>query len=602
MAKIKKIVIKANYYKYYNRNKIKDNTILIQFNDELYNIVIELCGEKYREYKKYIAVSKNKEDKIKELIKEKNLLNTKAVCIETNKYSKLLATSKYLVNNSNFPLYFIKKEGQIYLNIVSNNKYCSILDDPVEMGNTQRNFIMSNYLLFKDNSTYKKMIEDFMIKNYYSGKYIIGDYNLSEIICNYVFNGKKDNKITVIDGREVSNKKENILIFPGGFAKNGITTALRGLINLVDKDKYNFILAMYATHIELNKDSIKEYVCTDYIPIKGKYGTSLFELLISKLNDEYNMRNKFINKIMDRIYRRESRRLFGDIKLKYVVHYTGYETAIMNIFRNMDAKKAIYIHNDMAKEIKAGKAINEKDYRRTLESYDKIVCIRETSRNEILKFEPNLDPKKVVLAHNVNDVESIRNKAKEEIVFQEITECNIKLDELKRILNDKSKTKFINIGRFSEEKGQERLINAFKKFAKEDKNSYLIIIGGYGPLYEKIKELVNDSERIILISSINNPFPILNKCDSFVLSSFYEGLPMTIMEALILDKIVLSTNIPGPREFLEKGYGILLPNSEDGIYNGFVDFKKGILKPKVKFDAEKFNKDALNEFYKVIDK
>ena len=46
---------------------------------------------------------------------------------------------------------------------------------------------------------------------------------------------------------------------------------------------------------------------------------------------------------------------------------------------------------------------------------------------------------------------------------------------------------------------------------------------------------------------MSNPFSILKKCDYFILSSLYEGLPMSIMEALILDKPVICTNIDGPR-------------------------------------------------------
>jgi len=52
------------------------------------------------------------------------------------------------------------------------------------------------------------------------------------------------------------------------------------------------------------------------------------------------------------------------------------------------------------------------------------------------------------------------------------------------------------------------------------------------------------------------------------LSSSYEGLPMSIMEALILHKPVVSTSITGPKEFLEQGYGYLVDDSEEGLYEG----------------------------------
>ena len=65
---------------------------------------------------------------------------------------------------------------------------------------------------------------------------------------------------------------------------------------------------------------------------------------------------------------------------------------------------------------------------------------------------------------------------------------------------------------------------------------------------------------------------------------------------MILDKKVISTDIEGPREFLGKGYGYLVKNSEEGIYEGMNDFINGNLEKIKKFNAEEFNKNALNEF------
>ena len=107
-------------------------------------------------------------------------------------------------------------------------------------------------------------------------------------------------------------------------------------------------------------------------------------------------------------------------------------------------------------------------------------------------------------------------------------------------------------------------------------------------------------ENIIVIKSIINPYPILNKCDCFVLSSRYEGLPMVIMEALILNKHVISTNITGPNEFLENGYGYLVQESIDGLEKGMIKYKNEGLDNLTKFKAEKFNEQAIIEFEKLF--
>ena len=77
---------------------------------------------------------------------------------------------------------------------------------------------------------------------------------------------------------------------------------------------------------------------------------------------------------------------------------------------------------------------------------------------------------------------------------------------------------------------------------------------------------------------MSNPFSILKKCDYFILSSLYEGLPMSIMEALILDKPVICTNIDGPRKFLEQGYGYIVDNSVAGLFKGMKDAFDGEIK------------------------
>ena len=76
---------------------------------------------------------------------------------------------------------------------------------------------------------------------------------------------------------------------------------------------------------------------------------------------------------------------------------------------------------------------------------------------------------------------------------------------------------------------------------------------------------------------------------------------MTIMEALILGKPVVSTDIPGPAEFLrETGCGLLVGDSTDGVLDGMnacFDGRLDALKP---FDAQAFNQKAMKEFYDLI--
>lgn len=76
---------------------------------------------------------------------------------------------------------------------------------------------------------------------------------------------------------------------------------------------------------------------------------------------------------------------------------------------------------------------------------------------------------------------------------------------------------------------------------------------------------------------------------------------MSIMEALILHKPVVSTSITGPKEFLEQGYGYLVDDSEECLYEGMCAYKQGLLDSLKPFGAEKFNEKVLREFENLIE-
>ena len=165
--------------------------------------------------------------------------------------------------------------------------------------------------------------------------------------------------------------------------------------------------------------------------------------------------------------------------------------------------------------------------------------------------------------------------------------------------------KIINIGRFSPEKGHTRLVNAFYKRMQNKKGGeYLIIMGGYSinngyaNLLSYIKNLGIEN-RVILIEKVSNPYPILKACDYFILSSHYEGFGLVLIEADILEKPVVSTDIVGPRSFMLEHGGTLVENSEEGIYQGLDLLLSGQVKPLV-VDYRAYNETVKKEFEELF--
>lgn len=108
----------------------------------------------------------------------------------------------------------------------------------------------------------------------------------------------------------------------------------------------------------------------------------------------------------------------------------------------------------------------------------------------------------------------------------------------------------------------ETLIAAYENLEESIKEKYKLVIVGDGKDMNLLKERVNrsnDSNRIILTGNVNKPYGLLSNAKLFILSSYTEGFPITILESFVLGIPVISSNcLCGPKEILEGDkYGLL---------------------------------------------
>ena len=140
-----------------------------------------------------------------------------------------------------------------------------------------------------------------------------------------------------------------------------------------------------------------------------------------------------------------------------------------------------------------------------------------------------------------------------------------------KIFKNKKSLKIINIGRYAEQKDQITLLKGLKNLDK--KINYEAVIVGKGFLKNKLFHYSKNNglnNKIKFINFLSNPYPLIKQADIFILSSTYEGLPNVLLEALTLNKFVISTNCPtGPKEILLNGKGGLLFKVRD--YNELSD-------------------------------
>ncbi|MGN0613044.1 MAG: CDP-glycerol glycerophosphotransferase family protein [Porcipelethomonas sp.] len=416
-------------------------------------------------------------------------------------------------------------------------------------------------------------------------------------ICQRVFLDKK----VCNEEKLIPNGRKNILIYGGNLNKNGITTALLSVLDNIDLDKYNYYIS-FRERI-MSDDPSRTSVIPENVGVIPISSELIFDFRTARAYNSFvkrgreSRRNK---KILSEAYSREIQRHFYGIKFDHVIQFNGYENNVILMFTQFDAKKSIFVHSDMVQEIELRNNQCEQILRWAYSTFDNVIPVSDAIVDSTVQISGRKDNVKVI--GNFHNHDSVVLKGDMPIEFEKNTEVFCPhADGVNHILNSEG-IKFITIGRFSPEKGHFRLIDAFESFHRDHPDSKLIIIGGVGNLYGKTIQKAGMTDcwkDIVIIKSMQNPMPILKKCDLFILSSVYEGLGLVMLEADSLGVPVFSTDVTGPREFLKEHGGYLVEDSTEGILQGMYDFVDGKIKP-LNIDYKKRNDAILRKFNEIL--
>ena len=181
--------------------------------------------------------------------------------------------------------------------------------------------------------------------------------------------------------------------------------------------------------------------------------------------------------------------------------------------------------------------LKKKIFKIVLNLADKIVVNSKDFKND-LKNE-----------FNVNSVCIYNPLNKEEVI-------KLSKKKIKNIYK-KNCLKIINVGRFVDQKDQHILLRALNLI--KDKVNFQAVLIGRGILKKKLANYIKENGLNNFVKLINfkkNPFPYIKQADLFVLTSSFEGLPNVLLESLVLNKFIISTNCrTGPKEILIDGKG-----------------------------------------------
>jgi glycosyltransferase involved in cell wall biosynthesis len=195
-----------------------------------------------------------------------------------------------------------------------------------------------------------------------------------------------------------------------------------------------------------------------------------------------------------------------------------------------------------------------------------VTCPTEITLNYLNSLKI-FDEKKLVLLKD--PVFNIR-----EIVF-------LKKEQIEEHLDINSKY-IISIGRLTKQKNFILLINSFLQIKKKYKEYKLIILGD-GEDFSNLNDLVNKSQMqndILLLGFKKNVYKYIAISDCLICSSLWEDPGFVIIEAGILNKIIISSDCPnGPRELLKNNNGYLFENNnQSSLIKEFDKYKNNSLK------------------------
>lgn len=341
----------------------------------------------------------------------------------------------------------------------------------------------------------------------------------------------------------------------------GAEKVLLKILEKIDKNKFKidlFLIKKEGVYLKEFETKFKD------ITIRTPYDNLSKNKLLNWI--QYKLKYKKVRKSL------KNPEIFKEfIKEKYDTQIAFLEGMSSIYLSKTECKNKIaWVHVDLEKH----RTMPIDKEREIYKNYNKIICVSNQAKNSFDKIYPEYSNKSTVI-YNPIDKDEIIKKSNEEV----------------EKFRDKNIVTFIAIGRLNEQKGFDILLKAHKLLKDENLENNIVILGE-GTERKNLEKYIleNDLEKSVkLLGFKKNPYPYLKQSDIYILSSRYEGYSLTVAEALVLNKAIISTRCIGPMELLENGKYGLMCNSED-IYQLKECMKKFILNKKLREESEEKTK------------
>ena len=360
----------------------------------------------------------------------------------------------------------------------------------------------------------------------------------------------------------VKKEKKRLLFTAYSLNLGGIETALINLVNRIDLDKYD-------VEIILEK---KEGIFLD----KVKKQITIKEFKV------YNNKNKIIRKGLNL----SKRIIYATINYHnydFSCCYATYSLSGSKLSKIASSNNSFYVHNNYKDLYKDEQKEKQFFMDRKITKFKHIIFVSNEYRKEFLRLFPSLEEKTLVL-NNFIDTENIKKESKEKIPNKK----------------QKEKKLFLFVGRLDDDA---KKIGRAIRLTKKIKEIEFWIVGD-GPdrkIYEEMIKKEKLEDRVKLMGRKKNPYPYMKKADYILLTSDYEGFPVIYLEAITLQKPIITTiDVSDDKINMGKDYAWIVSKEEKKMVKQVQEILKENKKPK-KIDVEKLQSTRMEDFEKLFD-
>lgn len=338
--------------------------------------------------------------------------------------------------------------------------------------------------------------------------------------------------------------KTNLLILISRFLDGGIDTVMIEYLRAFDPKKFKITLAIgiKMDELEVFYDRIPSHVQVVYL-VKSPFLSSFRK---KKIKQRLPIYQKLFDETILAPFRRSiiQSRLNSILKKNDTV--IDFDCTFYSFLQKITIRKIAFFHFSFDESYKNNPRRIQRIGKK-LESYDFIIVLTDQMRQEGILLFPKLK-EKLIRIYNSFDTNKLRTLSKESF-----DDPKLNSDYL------------LAIERLEEsQKDLTTLIHAFNILKKDYCISQKLFIIGEGKSRKQLETLtqnLNLEKEVLFLGFIANPYPWIANCKMLVHSSKFEGLPTVLIEALLLEKPIVSTDCPtGPREILAYGKaGMLTP-------------------------------------------